>query len=115
MISSQDTPLCVHTHLSNGVHEFVITDPSIKAINLWVSQMSEVFQNAPPNSIVYVLSVHPRDRALPINYVSKNLQEMFSKFPKRARMRHAVLRKVDPMVTIINTFFRLSPVNRQDK
>jgi hypothetical protein len=92
---------------SLGVHQFLFTESSHRAVDEWLAGMSKIaIHNQHDGTIRYILD-NTLSGMIPLSYALKRLQEINKRFPDRPRTRVAVIHPQHFMISVMDSFFRL--------
>lgn len=116
---------CEHLLLSNGVHQFTITEGTMAGVDAFLGSLEQIYQTRDEHSAPLLVLADSGNVSLPINYSMQRGKELRDKYPRIGKLYTATLtsrlleaRLADSMVRLMrfpNTQMRFFEQTRRDE
>ena len=101
---SEQQPACTYRVLDGNINEFVINEPSRRAVDFIFDKAIELLMQDPKKA--YPGLIDARIGSLPLNYMLTRVREVARQFPRRTPARVVVLAEARPLVNAAAIFLR---------
>ncbi len=103
-MAAVESRLCSHTHLENGIHEFVLADTTFAAVEVWLKILNALYVHALSQDRILLLADVRRSSIQPLTYAFRRMQKWLVVHPKRPHTRCAFLTHED-IVYALKAYF----------
>lgn len=89
-----DTPIlekCEHIVLSNGIHQFTMTEGTMAGVDAFLGNLEQLYQNRDANSEPLLVLADSGNVSLPISYATQRGKELRDKYPNIGYLYTATL------------------------
>jgi hypothetical protein len=115
LIDIRHDEVCSYTYHENGVHEFILLEPTKRGMDKLVEHINNVYDNAYPGEVIREI-IHFQGKLPPIGYAMQKAREHVMRYPKMPKIRAVItydtslfLSLVRPLSNLL--FMRIGSLN----
>jgi hypothetical protein len=89
-INVQESEVCTYTFHDNGIHEFILLQPTPRGVDELVKRINALYDTTTPGQLLREL-IEFRGGLPPISYAMQRAREQLARYPNMPRIRAVIM------------------------